>query len=162
MKINRQLQILLDEAPQSGVSPLVMEKAVIPVLKAFASQLQHLEYYVVQSRDRDWLITTLTHLERPQQEKRVIYAFATSEDAASSQSTSDSQILIESIPVTHLLFQLFALDGVNSLIFLETPGNLEKGREIPRASLQNSIQQQLQQLKNFPVSQSKNIPANLA
>jgi hypothetical protein len=162
MKLDQQLQILIEEASGQGVPSWVMEKAVVPILKAFASQLQHLEYYVLQSRDRDWIITTLSNIEKPEQEKQVIYAFSSSEDAVNSQGNSDLEIAIASIPVTHLLFQLFALDGVDSIIFLETPGNLEKGVEIFRASLQNSIQKQLQQLAPPPISKPNNIPSNLA
>lgn len=158
MKLNQQLQILIDEAPQQGVPVAVMEKAVAPVLKAFAAGLQHLEYYVLQSRDREWVVTTLSNIERPQQEKRVVYAFSTAKDAAYARR--NSQLLVEtaSLPVTHLLFQLFALDGVDSIVFLETPGNLEKGVEIFRTSLQTTIQKQLQQ----STPSRKNIPSNLA
>jgi hypothetical protein len=170
MKLNRQLKILLDEAPRQGVPPFVMEKAVIPVLKAFASQLKHLEYYILQSRDprsasegnREWMATTLSNIENPQQEKRVIYAFATAEDAIASQENANVLGEIASIPVTHLLFQLLAIDTIDSIIFLETPGNLEKGLDIYRTSLQNSIQKQLQHLEPFPPSNSKKIPSNLA
>lgn len=158
MKLDRQLQILIDEAPQQGVPSLVMEKVVSPVLKAFATQLQHLEYYVLQSRDRDWVVSTISHLERPQQEKRVIYAFSTAKDAIASQENFDLQMTSISLPVTHLLFQLLALESADSIIFLETPGNLEKGTEILRAKLQASIEMQLQNIK----TPSKNIPSNLA
>lgn len=162
MKLDRQLQILIDEAPQHGVPSLVMEQVVSPVLKAFATQLQHLEYYVLQSRDRDWVVSTISHIERPQQEKQVIYAFSTSQDATNSQENFDLQMTSVSLPVTHILFQLFALESVDSIIFLETPGKLEKGTEIFRARLQESIQKQLQQLKTPPNPKSKNIPSNLA
>ncbi|AFY77009.1 MAG: hypothetical protein IGR93_20695 [Hydrococcus sp. C42_A2020_068] len=162
MKLDQQLQILIEEASEQGVPAWAMEKAVIPILKAFASQLQHLEYYILQSRDRDWIVTTLSNVEKPQQEKRVIYAFSSPEDAANSQENSNLEIAIASVPVTHLLFQLFALDGVESLIFLETPGNLEKGVEIFRASLQNGIHEQLKSLSPSTPSKSQNIPSNLA
>lgn len=162
MKLDRQLQILIKEAPQQGISTLVIEKAVAPVLRAFASQLQHLEYYVLQNREGDWIVSSISNIERPQQEKQVIYAFSTLEDATHAQANSNLQLKNISVPVTHLLFQLFALEGVHSLVFLETPGNLEKGIEIPRTSLQKSFQQQLQQLKSIPMPKSKTIPSNLA
>jgi hypothetical protein len=162
MKLDRQLQILIEEAPQQGISTLVVEKAVAPVLRAFASQLQHLEYYVLQNREGNWIVSAIANIERPQQQKQVIYSFPTSEDATHAQANFNLKLENVSVPVTHLLFQLFALEGIDSLIFLETPGNLEKGIEIARTSLQKSIQEQLQKLKNIPVPQSKTIPSNLA
>jgi hypothetical protein len=161
MKLDRQLQILIEEAPQQGISTLVIEK-VAPVLRAFASQLQHLEYYVLQNPEGDWIVSAIANIEKPQQQKQVIYSFPTPEDAIRAQANSNLQLEHVSVPVTHLLFQLFALEGVDSLIFIETPGNLEKGIEIPRTSLQKSIQQQLQQLKNTPIPKSKTIPSNFA
>ena len=41
MYLDEQLQILINEAPQYGVPALVMEKAVVPVLRLFANELQH-------------------------------------------------------------------------------------------------------------------------
>lgn len=161
MNLNQQLQILVDNASKNGVSPLVMEKAIVPILQAFASRLQHLEYYISQSSNGDWVVTTLNHREQMQTQMRVIYAFSTPEDAAISQYKSDRQDNIASLPVTHLLFQLFALDEIDSIIFLEIPGNLEKGTNISRAQLYKSIQQQLQSLSP-PANKSKNIPSNWA
>jgi hypothetical protein len=162
MKLDRQLQILIEEAPQQGISTVVVEKAVAPVLSAFATQLQHLEYYVLQNREGEWIVSAIANIERPQQQKQVIYSFPTAEDALHAQANSNLPLESISVPVTHLLFQLFALEEVDSLIFLETPGNLEKGIEIPRTSLQTSIQKQLQQLKNTPIPKSQTIPSNLA
>jgi hypothetical protein len=164
MNLNKQLQILVDNASKNGVSPLIMEIAIVPILQAFASKLQHLEYYILQSSHGEWVVTTLNHRQQTQTEMRVIYAFATAEDAAISQLKSDRQDNIASLPVTHLLFQLFALDEIDGIIFLEIPGNLEKGTNISRAQLYNSIQQQLQQLQNIapPAGKSKNIPSNWA
>ncbi len=147
MNLDEQLEILLHEAPENGVPLLVMEKAISPVLKLFAKQLQHPIYYILQNRDRNWILTTLSHRDKPQAENTVIYAFATREDAISFQGIADSQILIASIPVTHLLFQIFALNQIDSIIFMEQPGNINQGKEIERVRLQNMIQQQIMRLK---------------
>lgn len=150
MQLEQQLQILLDEAPQHGIPTAVMQQAVIPVLKAFAQKLRYEQYYLIESDRGDWLLTTLSHRDNPELEKTVIYAFATSEDANQFQKGFNSVLSTTVIPVTYLLFQLFAIEQVNSLIFLETPGNIEAGKEISRADLRISIQKQLQQLQTTP------------
>lgn len=152
LNLDSQLQILIDEAPNHGVSALVMEKAVIPALKLFALQLQHSKYYLLTSSQDAWMITTLSHRQHPQREKRVIYAFSSRKDAQGFQGIADSSLKIVSIPVTHLLFELFALKTVDSLIFLENSSNLEKGKEIQRENLQNIIEKQMQRLKFPPPS----------
>ena len=162
MNLDRQLKLLVDEASQYGVPPQVMEQAVTPVLKGFATQLQHSEYYILQTLEGDWVLTTLSRRSQPKQEKKVIYAFSTLKDAANFQGTSDPHIMAMSVPVTHLLFQLFSLEPVDSIIFMETPGNLTAGTEIYRAELQKLIQRQLQQLDSFPKAKPSNIPPNIA
>ncbi|PSF36588.1 hypothetical protein C7H19_12975 [Aphanothece hegewaldii CCALA 016] len=153
MKLKKQLKILADEAPQYGIPFKVMEKAVIPVLVAFAQQLRHEEYYILQNKAGDWIINTLSHRHQPKIEKKVIYAFSTSQDAAQYQNTANSV----AIPVTHLLFQLFALGQIDSIVFLEKSGNLNDGVEISRTEIQTSLQHQLKQLKD-----SFSTPSNLA
>lgn len=153
MKLQKQLHILADEAPQYGIPSEIMQKAVIPVVGAFAQKLRHETYYILQNQAGDWLITTLSHRHHPELEKKVIYAFSRSQDAAKSQNTAISV----AIPVTHLLFQLFALGQIDSIIFMDKQGNLNDGIEISRAALQNSLQHQLKQVKN-----EFSAPSNLA
>ncbi|MDJ0659306.1 MAG: hypothetical protein QNJ42_07405 [Crocosphaera sp.] len=156
-----QLETLIHEAPQHGVPIPVMEKAVAPTLKFFASQLQHEKYYVLHGKNRSWLVTTLSNRKNPKEEKRVIYAFATKKDAETFQGIINPEIRIISVPVTHLLFQLFSVESIDSIIFRDLPGNKEQQTEISRAKLQNVIQQQLRRLKLTP-PKIKNIPPNLA
>ncbi|WP_035798153.1 hypothetical protein [Crocosphaera chwakensis] len=161
MYLDEQLEILIHEAPQQGVPISVMEKAVVPTLKLFASQLQHEQYYVLHGKNHSWLSTILSNRKNPKEEKRVIYAFATKKDAETFQGIINPEISIISIPVTHLLFQLFSVESIDSMIFQEVPGNKESQAEISRAKLQNIIQQQLRALKSKP-RKNNNIPPNLA
>ncbi|HAC62158.1 MAG TPA: hypothetical protein DCF68_01145 [Cyanothece sp. UBA12306] len=164
MNIDKQLEILVNEAPEYGVSPEIMDKAVIPVLKFFASQHQHTDYYVLHTRDRQWVLTTLKNRDKPQLSKRVIYAFATRKDATSFQGIINPNIVVVSLPITHLLFQMFAVAQVDSIILMDIPNNTMEGIEIERANLENMIQQQLRRVKLDPSSpsQGQTIPPNLA
>ena len=62
-----------------------------------------------------------------------------------SSTGLDSQVTALQVPVTHILFQLMALEPVDSILFLEVPGMGDNGVEIRRDQLQQLIQQQLQQ-----------------
>ncbi|ANV85520.1 hypothetical protein AWQ21_03600 [Picosynechococcus sp. PCC 7003] len=141
MDLDQQLQILIDQAPQDGTMPQVMAQAIAPVLKAFAQKLQSLEYYVCQSLGGDWLITTLAHQSDPQRTKTVIYGFSTLALAQQHQGSSnaDPSLIAVPLPVTHLLFQLFSMAAVDSLIITEAQGSVE----IRRQDLQQAVQQQL-------------------
>lgn len=149
MNLERQLKTLIDEAPQYGVSPIVIQKAIAPVLQLFAEQLQHLEYYILQNLEQNWLLTTITNPQL-QQQKTVIYAFTSVRDAASFQNNADPNIIAAPIPVTHLLFRLFSLQRVDSIIFMNDSNNLNSGIEVRRDRLSELIQQQLQQLNRTP------------
>lgn len=143
MNLDEQVRDLIDNAPQDGTTPALVE-AIAPVLKQLATQLRHLQYYVVQSLDRSWVVNILEHRTETGTEKRVVYAFSTLKDAASGQSLKDPQIITLPVPVAHILFQLAAMEGVTSVIFFETPGNTVAGTEILRAELQALIQAELQ------------------
>lgn len=160
MDLDKQITVLIENAPQDGVTPKVVE-AIAPVLKLLASQLQHLEYYILQSVDQRWVLFTLSNRTQPQFEKNVIYAFPTLKDAINSQSVADPDVMAVSLPVTHLLFQLAAMETVHSIVFFETPGNLSSGTEVPREDVQNLIQERLQ-LPSSSQSNPPNLPPDIA
>lgn len=144
MNLDQQLQILIEEAPKDGVTPQVINNAVNPVLRAFAAQLQHQTYFTYKSLDGNWLLTTLSNRQKPDLEKKVIYAFCTLEAAQKFQGISpDPKLMAQKIGVAHILFQLFALQDLDSIVFIETPNNLNSGKEVHRKDLQGAIQAQL-------------------
>jgi hypothetical protein len=161
MNLEQQIQVLIDQAPQDGTMPKVIE-AIAPVLTLLANQLRHLEYYILQTLEQGWVMTTLSNRAQPEVEKNVIYAFPTLKDAADFQSVSDPQIIAKSVPVTHILFQMLALDPVNSTVFFDTPGNLTAGTEVRREDLQHLIQMQLQHMQLVPRSYPSNVPPDIA
>jgi hypothetical protein len=74
MTLDQQLQLIIDDAANHAVPTAVVAHGIAPVLKSFAEQLQHLEYYVLQNIGSDWVLTTIMNPQL-QQEKKVIYGF---------------------------------------------------------------------------------------
>jgi hypothetical protein len=108
------------------------------------------------------VLTTLSNRAQPEIEKNVIYAFPTLKDAADFQSVSDPEILAVTVPVTHILFQMLAIETLTSIVFFDTPGNLTAGIEVRRDNLQQLIQTQLQQIRSVPRSYPSNLPPDIA
>lgn len=167
MNIEKQLEILANDAPEYGVSTEIMEQAISPVLKFLASQHKHTDYFVLHTSDKHWIITTLSNRKQPQMTKRVIYGFATYQDARNFQDTVNPNsitppINIVSLPITHLLFQIFAIHQVDSIILMDTPNNKTKGIEIQRENIENMIQKQLQQLTHDLSLKDQKTQSNLA
>lgn len=154
MNLDRQIQSLIDDAPDDGITPRIV-KAIAPGLKQLATKLRHQQYYIVQSLDGDWVVTTISDHQKLKIEQRVIYAFPTLQDIP--KNTADSQLIAVPIPVTHILFQLLALETVDSIIFLEIPGDANTGYEIKRADMQKLVQVQLK-----PKSPFNQIPPDIA
>ncbi len=76
--------------------------------------------------------------------KIVIYAYPTLKDVASSPyPIQDPQMIALPVPVTHILFQMLAMESVDSTIFFEVPGNISSGTEIQREQLSQLIQSHL-------------------
>ncbi|MEC4892402.1 MAG: hypothetical protein SAL07_09545 [Oscillatoria sp. PMC 1051.18] len=162
MDLEQQISLLIQDAPRYGVSAVAIEQAIAPVLRLFANQLQHLEYYVLQTLADDWILTTLTNRAQPSLEKKVIYAFPTLKDAADFQVNKDPQIIASPVPVAHILFQVFHLEQVDSVVFVETPGNLTSGQEVRIEDLKKLMMMQIQQLRAKPSSDASNLPPDFA
>lgn len=160
-KLDQQMQALIDNAPQDGQTPLIMQ-AIAPVLKHFATRLQRSQYYILQSSDQSWLVTTLSNRSQPELEKNVIYAFSTLKDSHNLQLHPDPQILTLVVPVLHILFQMFAMTMVDSMVFFETPGDIIHGTEVSRPDLESAIQRQLQQIGTIYRNSPNSPPPNIA
>lgn len=154
MDLEQQIQVLIENAPQDGTTPKIVE-AIAPVLTLIANQLRHSDYHILQTLDQGWVVTTLSNRAQPDVEKNVIYAFPTLKDATDFQSVADPQIIVATVPVTHILFQMLAIDTITSTVFFNTPGNLTAGTEVRRDDLQQLIQIQLQQTHSTPRSYPK-------
>ena len=162
MNLEQQFQALIQEAPQFGVPSQVMEQAVVPVLKQLVEPLKYCNYFLPQAADGSYILTTLTHRELPDTEKKVIYVFSTPDDASNFETIAESADKIAEIQVIQLLFELMALKEVDSLIFMDNPGNLDKGAEISRALLENKIQSQLKKVTLKQSSPKAQIPPDIA
>jgi hypothetical protein len=157
MDLKAQIQLLIDNAPDDGITPQLIA-AIAPALSAIAQKLRYPQYYILQSLKEDWVLTTLSNQTNPKLEKRVIYAFPTLQDVSLISSAGlDPQLIATAIPVINILFQLVALEPVDSIIFFETPGTTTNAIEVPRTDLQNLVQQKLQQNKS-----QRSIPPDIA
>ncbi len=162
MDLNRQIQALIEKAPADGSTPQIVE-AISPALLLLAQQLQHLEYCILQTFEQSWAITVLSNLKQPGPEKSVIYAFPTLKDASeAAAAAAGDRLMPVSLPVTHILFQMLALEGLSSIVFFETPGNRETGTEVRREQVQNLVGVYLQQYRSTPKSNSSNLPPDIA
>ncbi|MGB3612871.1 MAG: hypothetical protein WBA10_03690 [Elainellaceae cyanobacterium] len=126
-----------------------MMATIAPVIKTVATQLVHPQYYLLQTLDDGWLMTTLSHRTQLEAEKNVIYAYPTLEDARmGSQTARNPQITALPVPVTHILFQMLAMKVVHSIIFLQTSNNLQDAIEVPRERLEHLIKQYVQNIRS--------------
>ncbi len=143
--LDTQLQELIDDAPQDGVTPALIE-AIAPILKQLALQLRHPEYYIAQTLAQNWAVTFLDHETQSGLQKQIIYAFPNLKDVSSGPyPMKDPQMIALPIPVIHILFQIVAMETVDSVVFFEVPGNTMVGTEVKREELQALIQAQLTQ-----------------
>lgn len=163
MNLDEQIQQLINDAPLDGVTPRLI-LAIAPGLKLLASRLRHLQYYILQNLEQDWIVTTLSDRANPEIEKSVVYAFPSLPDisAIPFAQLDDLQIVAFPLPVTHILFQLISLETVDSLVFFETPGDFNTGIEIKREDLQSLVQTQLKRSSFTPITPPNQLPPDIA
>ena len=159
MDLDQQIQTLIKNAPQDGKTPQVVA-AITPALKLLAEQLKHMQYYILQTLEQNWVLTTLGHRTETELEKRVIYAFPTLKDASSS--IVEDHVMAIPVPVIHILFQMIAIEPLDSLIFFETPSNLTTATEVKRGDVQKLINIYLKQYQPPSNSNSSKIPPDIA
>lgn len=151
MDLQAQIQLLIDNAPQDGITPQLIT-AIAPALQTVAQRLTHKQYYILQSMDEQWVLTTLSNRTKKELEKRVVYAYPTLQDAIKSQYVRhDPQLTAKPVGVIHVLFQLTAMEPVDSIVFFETSGVSGDTIEIPRFELQSLIQQAITRYRNSVV-----------
>lgn len=150
MNLKSQLKILIDDAPNHGLSSVVIQQAIAPVLEILGQQLGHLEYYILQNLSEEWILYNIESQEDQKSPKKVIYAFSSLQDSENFEEKKDNKILAVPIPITHILFRLFSLKSIDSMVFFTQPGDLKTAIELRRVDLQNLIQQQLKELVNIP------------
>ena len=157
MDLDEQIAELIQNT-RSEVATAEAVKVIGPTLKAIAEQLKHRQYYVLQTLEQGWMMTTLSNRAQPNNRKNIVYAYPTLQDAANSQATiKDPQVMALPVPVIHILFQLLAMKPIDSLVFCETPGQAGQGIEIRRQDVEALVQAQLAQAQR-----SSPIPPDMA
>ena len=144
--LEQQLQILIENAPEHGVAPHVIEKAIAPELLAIAKQLNHDHYYLLQSPQKDWVISVMSSSNSPQIEKKVIFAFSSLKAATHEKP----EMITVNLPVIELLWQFFSLKQIDSLVFIENQQANPPSFEVNLQHLQSRIQKQLVRLASTP------------
>ncbi|AFY62749.1 hypothetical protein [Synechococcus sp. PCC 6312] len=145
MTLDQQLQTLIAQAPADGQTPQALQ-TIAPILRKIAESLPELNYYICQSPQGNWESVTLQHRHLPDLSRNVIYAYATSGQAERAAAAGR---VVGEIPVIALLFQLIALEPVDSIIFVP---------RTPQAPSQELQRQDLQQ----QIYQALSLPADLA
>ncbi len=148
MNLEEQFINLIREAPNYGVPASIMELGVVPILKLYGHDLIHQEYYLRQTLDDNLLMTVLANKDNPAIEKKVIYAFQTPQDASKFKDSQEANIIAKSFPTSQILFQIFTMKEIDSIVFIDNITDLKQTKEINCQELQNAIQQQLQKLIN--------------
>lgn len=140
MNIEQQLQQLIEQAPEYGI-PTEDMQMLAPVFKSMAARLQCSQYYILQNLSQSWVITTLKHRTQTNLSKNVIYAYPSLEALKAATATLDPQVVAFPVPTIQILFQLLAMEPVDSIIFFDGIPTSNPGlkQEISRQSLRAAI-----------------------
>jgi hypothetical protein len=166
MNLDEQIQALIDGAPDVESRMSVM--AIAPILQQVAATLPHLEYYICQSPQGEWAITTLRHRQQPNLEIKVIYAFTKIQDISVLDREALSLGIAVKMPIVQLLFDLVAFPEIDRIVFFNDSQHLvstaalkeDLGQEISRQDLENSIVMELQQ-QATPAQQTSSLPPDV-
>jgi hypothetical protein len=142
MNLEQQVQALIDGAPDDASRKSVAE--IAPRLQQMAETLPQTTYYICQSPQGEWVVTTLQHQQKPKLEISVIYAFISVEDVSEFNGGALANSLAIEVTIIQLLFYLLAFSELDRIVFLNDSQNLDRGREISRDELEAEIAKQVQ------------------
>jgi hypothetical protein len=148
MNLDRQIQVLIDDAPDTESQMSVA--AIAPVLQELAATLPLTEYYICQSPAGEWEISTLRHRQQPNLEIQAIYAFAKIEDIAKVNRGELKSTSAAKVPIIQLLFQMLAIPALDRVIFFNNSQRLDRGQEIFRSQLLGLIEDRLKPIDSRP------------
>jgi hypothetical protein len=158
MNLDRQIQSLIDGAPDVESRMSVM--AIAPVLQQVAVTLPYPEYYICQSPQGEWAITTLRHRQQPDLEIQAIYAFKRVEDIRIVDPEALTIGVAVKMPIVQILFDLIAFAQIDRVIFFNDSQQLKRGQEISRIDLETAIVWELQQSAN-PAQPNSILPPDI-
>lgn len=156
MNLDEQIQSLIDGAPDLESRTTVM--AIAPILQQVAATLPQSAYYICQSPQGDWAITTLRHRQK-NLEIRVIYAFTQIQDIHKFERGLLKLGSAVKMPIVQLLFDLLAFPEIDRIVFLNNSQHLDRGQEISRQDLETAIVRELQQA--IPSQQTSSLPPDV-
>jgi hypothetical protein len=142
MNLEQQVAALIDGAPDDASRKSVAE--IAPILQQMAETLPQTTYYICQSPQGEWVVTTLQHQQKSKLEISVIYAFTNTEDVQEFNGGVLANSLAIEVPIIQLLFYLLAFSELDRIVFLNDSQNLDRGREVSRDELEAAISKQMQ------------------
>jgi hypothetical protein len=139
--IDNQITCLISNAPDLATSNAVT--AIAPILKTIALKQKHQKYYLLESKSKKLVVTTLSQVSKPSIFKNVIYAYPSMAIAKQNQEDLKDSIIgkYELVP---LLFQILGMQEIDSLI-LDTDSPIE----IERQKLYDLCQTQIKLSSNI-------------
>jgi hypothetical protein len=154
MNLKEQLQEITNGSSEFNISPIIFERAIIPVLVKFAKPLQNV-YYAWQNKSDneeeqgELIITVLENRANPKLTKKVIYAFSSIAIAGNFLAVDPRTTDIVEIPVTHLLFHLLGTppEALESVIFVKKIGNNLHFQEVKCDEIKKTVQEKVKKLK---------------
>ena len=164
MNLKDQLQEITNGSSEFNISPIVVERAIVPVLVKFAKPLQNI-YYAWQNKSDneeeqgELIITVLENRANPKLTKKVIYAFPSIVIAGKFLAVDPHTTDIVEIPVAHLLFHLLGTlpEALESVIFVKKIGNNLQFQEVKCDEIRKSVQEKVTKLKPLLESFDPNI-----
>jgi hypothetical protein len=146
MNLKSQLQEL-SKGLQGTMSTAAIEKAIIPVIISYAKRVKRAHFFVWESSEQQWIVTTLSHRSDPSLEKRVVYAFTSTQDAKKHEDFDDPGLRVVEVPIILIFTKLLASEDLDSIIFFPHRGNVKQGIELEKSQFLELIKNRLRQIE---------------
>lgn len=147
MNLKSQLRELSKEL-EENLSTAAIEKAIIPVIVAYAKRVKRGHFFIWESPEQEWIVTTFSYRLDPSLEKRVVYAFTSKQDAKKHEDFNDPALQVAEVPIVLILVKLLVSKDLDSIVFFSHRGNVKQGMEVEKSQLLDVIKNRLRQVES--------------
>jgi hypothetical protein len=144
MSLKKQKQKIIQDfikLDTKDFSAEIIEYILLPYLGVIAKELGLNTVYVWASPYKNQLATLqLQHVQNPSETKRVLYAFASEQDAKRHPHFERTSHRIDKLPILDFLVQFLTSSSIDLAVFYPQKGKMRNSRELERRVVEETFE----------------------
>lgn len=144
MSLKKQKQKIIEEfreLDREGVPPEALRYIFLPYLEIFAKELGFsTAYFWSHPQKSRFAMIQLQSVQNPSKTKRVLYIFASEQDAKRHPHYDRTIHRIDKLPILSCLLQFLTASDLDSAVFYPQKGKMSNSKELEQRTFQKGLE----------------------